>query len=677
MRALLATLTPWLVLVGCGGDSGSSEDADSTDSAPAETTTAGDTDATVAPETIAETSSDSADGGAVETEDAEVEVEEAQCNDDLDCRLPCLEGRCLDGRCNYDALDPNATGCAIGAPPECIATGAPSPERACLFCNPFADATRYSNTAFDEGFEHARALMLVERLTSSPASWTISTARAASGTHSLYFGDPALGTYDVGERAAARALTPPISLPPDADAIDLSLAFQLFADTEETPGFDRLLVRLIPPGSDPADGEVLWSSDEIGGSTLGEFLPISLPLEGLADGAQIAFEADTVDEIINNYEGFYLDSVRLRSSCCDAEAECDDGNPCTEDSCAEGLCRYVARASCCLNDSDCDDGDPCSDDSCQIARGEGGGSCVSVIREDCCAVASECDDSDPCTEDTCVIAEGGAGRCRQAPLCCAATAECDDGDACTIGDCVDGQCRYHSACCRDDADCDDGVACTLDRCDDGVCRNEFSYEVGCCIPDVLTERFEDGAPEGWTLSPPANNVGWRVHDNAAAPSGSSVLYYGHPTLNFYESGGRNGGSAITPLVRLPDGVELKLTFQVLLDIEDNPMRDLFEVEALIGQAVVPLVAKAELTSSGWQEVQVDLTWAASQAIQIRFSFDTVDGAQNTTRGIFIDDVRLLSSCLPRPCGVDAECGSRASCITGTCQEGICRYGGGC
>lgn len=661
-RAMAIALT---ALVAC---------SDSSDRADA------DARAEVDPDTSpADTSDANGDTARPDVADADAgDAAPAECEVDLDCRLPCAEGRCLDGRCTYAAADPTASGCLDGEPLACVAPGAPSPASACLFCNPHAALIGYSNVALAETFEVGAGRLLIEKLTPSSASWTISSRRAADGERSLYFGDAALGTYDVGERAAARAVTPPIALP--ADPPELTVGFQLFADTEETPGFDRLQLLVLPPASGDDDAVapvVVWSSDEIGGTTHGEFLPIAVALGPLAPGQRLAFEADSVDGIINGFEGFYIDSVRLFSGCCDAEHPCDDGNPCTDDACGDGLCTFTARASCCLSDGDCDDGDPCSDDRCQRAAGERGGACVSVPRPDCCAAASDCDDGDPCTEDACLTEADGAGRCRQAPLCCASDAACDDGDACTIGTCLDGQCHYRSACCRADADCDDGVACTLDRCEAGVCHNDFTYERGCCVPDVLSERFDAGAPGGWNLSPPANNVGWRVHPNPSAPSGTHVLYYGHPTLNFYESGGRNSGTATTPLVRLPDGVELKLSFQVLLDVEDNPQRDLFAVEALIGQAVVPLVGKAELTLGRWQEVQVDLTWAASQAIQIRFSFDSVDGAQNTTRGVLLDDVRLLSTCLPRRCGLDAECGSRASCIVGTCDDGQCRYGGGC
>jgi len=660
----LAALSIGLCAGGCPADAGSDADG-ATDVADTRSDTTDATDATVgdASETDADVADSAPDVAAV-------------CTLDLDCRLTCAEGRCVAGQCVYGGPDPTAAGCVVGD--MCVAAGSPSPARACFFCNPFEDVAGFSARAFGESFEVGAGRMLIEKLTPSSASWTISTVRSASGSRSLYFGDAATRSYDVGERAAARAATPALALPAtEATGLPLSLSFQLFADTEETPGFDRLRVLLLPPEGDDAEPKVVWSSDEIGGTTLGEFLPIVVALGPVAAGQRVTFEADSIDAIINGFEGFYIDDVALRSDCCDPEHGCDDGNACTTDVCAEGACVYRERSSCCLADVDCDDGDPCSDDRCNAVGSGAGGACVSTVRAECCSIAGDCNDGNPCTEDACSIDASGAGSCKQVPLCCERTVDCEDGDACTIGECLDGQCQYHSACCRDDADCDDHIACTTDHCETGVCSNAFTYEPGCCIPDVMTERFDLGAPASWVLSPPANNVGWRVQANASAPSGSSVLYYGHPTLNFYESGGRNTGSATTKLVQLPDGVEMRLSFQVLIDVEANLQRDLFRIEALIGQTVVPLVDKAELTRGSWQEVAVDLSWAASQAVQIRFVFDTVDGAQNTTRGVFIDDVRLLSSCLPRRCGVAAECGSRAECIEGSCEDNICRFAGGC
>lgn len=74
----------------------------------------------------------------------------------------------------------------------------------------------------------------------------------------------------------------------------------------------------------------------------------------------------------------------------------------------------------------CDDGNPCTDDSCVA------GECVSENNTD------PCDDGDPCTEiDTC--SDG---------TCVGAAMDCDDGDECTLDDCDGGDCVH-----EDDIEC--------------------------------------------------------------------------------------------------------------------------------------------------------------------------------------------------------------------------------
>jgi len=592
------------------------------------------------------------DTGAVDTHDvADVDAGPGAfalaCVGSEQCSVGCARGTCRAGRCDFAGPHPSASGCVIAAGDEgqCVARGAARPDQpACFFCNPGVDAGGFVNLAFADDFEAGGAQIAVEKLVATPATWVITTARAATGLHSLYFGDPAAMTYDVGERAAAVARTLPIEAPAGAE---LELSFLVWAETEGTDGYDRLRV-LVEDGE--ARREV-WSSDVLGGSTGGVFTPVTVALGGVPAGARIAFEADTIDGIINRFEGFYLDAVRVATTCCDpgagsAASDCDDNDPCTVDGCvpdgeaaAGGACGHTPIIGCCLSDASCEDGNPCTADRCSAP----GGTCSSAVIPGCCAGASDCDDRDPCTEDRCVEV-----ACAHAPLCCDGDGDCDDGDPCTSGRCDGGQCRYTSACCREDADCDDGLACTDDRCDNGTCRNAFTYAPGCCIPDVLTEGFDDSAltPGGWTLSPIVNNVGWQVLSSSEARSDPALLYYGHKTLGFYETGGRNQGTAATPFVRLPDGVQLELSFMVLADIEASTTRDTFEVQAVVGNQVVALVGKAELVLGAWQEVHVDLSFAAGQLVQVRFVFDTVDGVANTRRGLFVDDVRILSSCLP-------------------------------
>ena len=94
---------------------------------------------------------------------------------------------------------------------------------------------------------------------------------------------------------------------------------------------------------------------------------------------------------------------------------CNDGNPCTDDSCLTGGCVYSA------NSAACDDGDPCTlVDSCSATVCVGSG-------------ADDCDDQNDCTADSC---ESGNGCVYEVT-----GGSCEDGDFCTVTDtCTDGQC---------------------------------------------------------------------------------------------------------------------------------------------------------------------------------------------------------------------------------------------
>lgn len=141
-----------------------------------------------------------------------------------------------------------------------------------------------------------------------------------------------------------------------------------------------------------------------------------------------------------------------------APAECDDDNPCTEDSCdATWGCEHSwvtggcdDRSACTTDDVcefgqcrgkaiPCDDADACTADSCDPLLG-------------CQRLPLVCDDHNPCTTDAC----DRGGGCRYT----ARSGGCDDGLACTLLDtCVAGVCRPGAVTCDDDD------ACTADVCD--------------------------------------------------------------------------------------------------------------------------------------------------------------------------------------------------------------------
>jgi predicted ribosomally synthesized peptide with SipW-like signal peptide len=101
----------------------------------------------------------------------------------------------------------------------------------------------------------------------------------------------------------------------------------------------------------------------------------------------------------------------------------------------------------CLSDADCDDGNPCTDNTCEVGAG-GLTECVSVSNNDPCDDGVFCNGQDTCDQDVCV--PGGPDPCPG--LLCD-----EDGDRCVE--------------CRGDDDCpDDGLFCTGDPvCEDGDC----------------------------------------------------------------------------------------------------------------------------------------------------------------------------------------------------------------
>ena len=203
---------------------------------------------------------------------------------------------------------------------------------------------------------------------------------------------------------------------------------------------------------------------------------------------------------------------------------CDDGLWCTQpDQCLQGFCGGVLR--------DCDDGDPCTIDTCdedqniclheseEIPNAEGPpghSSCNNSQDDDCdgytdlddedcydCQIDQQCNDNNPCTSDTCV-----QGVCIVQAL--SDGSACDDGVWCTIDDaclestcvgqardcshvaqaCKSAQCNEQTEACEatsmpDNTSCSDGAYCTVDdRCLAGECigvARDCSHLADLCI----------------------------------------------------------------------------------------------------------------------------------------------------------------------------------------------------
>ncbi len=164
----------------------------------------------------------------------------------------------------------------------------------------------------------------------------------------------------------------------------------------------------------------------------------------------------------------------------DSGGKCNDGNPCTTDSCDKTLgCIYKA------NTATCEDGDPCTE----------GDLCASKVCKP--GKAKVCSDGNPCTTDLCNKQTGCVTFANSDP--------CTDGDACTLGDtckggqCVPGDakvCKDTNPCSADTCDsktgncvfdtqisgsiiCDDGVPCTLDDCNSITGCSHIAADKAC------------------------------------------------------------------------------------------------------------------------------------------------------------------------------------------------------
>ncbi len=173
---------------------------------------------------------------------------------------------------------------------------------------------------------------------------------------------------------------------------------------------------------------------------------------------------------------------RLIISGTDPGGECDDLNPCTDDTCESGACSNI------YNTAPCDDGDLCTESDTCVA-----GACAGSPR-DCSALDG------PCAVGACEASTGG---------CVAQPANegdpCDDGDYCTLTDlCNDGSCVPGAArdCSALDGPCNTGVCDSAQQ----QCLSQPAHEndscddaLYCTIDDICTAGTCSGAPRNCTV----------------------------------------------------------------------------------------------------------------------------------------------------------------------------------
>jgi len=185
--------------------------------------------------------------------------------------------------------------------------------------------------------------------------------------------------------------------------------------------------------------------------------------------------ACTTDACANGVCGF-----ATVTGCCRADSDCaDDGNACTTDSCVANACQHSALSGCCIENADCSDGNLCTSDACA------NNACSNVAIVGCCNADSDCSDGNACTTDVC-----SNNVCSVAAVvgCCAADVECADANVCTADACVANRCVHNvlGGCCNTDSECNDSDPCTTDRCADTACSHSLVVG-GACGCNVNTD----------------------------------------------------------------------------------------------------------------------------------------------------------------------------------------------
>lgn len=305
--------------------------------------------------------------------------------------------------------------------------------------------------------------------------WHITGRRAATGAHAFWYGQEATGDYDDGTANAGDLLSPVIGL---AGVESPILSFFELIEVEAGNDFDLIEVTVFD--ADDPSKSLFFPKEKA--NTAGSFVPRMLPIASFAGAnIQIRFHFDTIDGIANDFEGWYIDDIRIigtgTGATC-AHAPCDVGEPLdpTCDTCVETVC--AADALCCSStwDSLCvlEAMDLCAltCDSC----GDG----ICEPGEDCSTCPEDCGACPVCEHDPC---EAGAPLDPQCDEC--ATTVCEQDSFCcdVLWDrlCIqqaESLCglQCDASCNHDTCSVGDPLAPSCDTCTDTVC----ALDPYCC-----------------------------------------------------------------------------------------------------------------------------------------------------------------------------------------------------
>ncbi len=301
---------------------------------------------------------------------------DSECKDDN----PCTLDRCSENVCAY--IDQCCTADADCTDNDPVCTQDRCINSWCYF-QPTGAAGCCTPERYFESFEGSGlpAGWVVSN-TSDQYGWRISGFKANSGAQSLYYGDVFATAY--GTTNSGTATSGPMFVP---SAPSATLSAYLWYDTESN--WDKLTLSIVTESGSSTLGQV-------SGNSMG-WVPVSYDISSFM-GRTVQLRAHFNSDFTTSMQGVFIDDIRIALACCGQDAQCNDGNLCTQDFCPgqEANCANVPVEGCCIRHDQCWDADPCTVDRCLEDH-----TCSHV--DVCCLTDGDCDDGDDvCTTDLCV-----------------------------------------------------------------------------------------------------------------------------------------------------------------------------------------------------------------------------------------------------------------------------------
>jgi len=285
-----------------------------------------------------------------------------------------------------------------------------------------------------------------------------------------------------------------------------------------------------PSNVNPGTGTEAWSAPApapTGSSVLSVFTGTN------PNGTWDLFVVDDETPDSGSMTGWCVNVV----AACAVNADCDDANVCTTDTCTAGACSHVSN-------NPCDDGNACTANACNPQTGQ------------CEFPPIVCNDNNTCTDDSC---DPGSG-CVYTPNdnnVCSDNSVCTTPDICQGGVCV-GQ---NPVVCPSD-----GNICTTEACNPATGQCESNNNTNACDdgnPCTTGDQCGPALAENFDgVTAPDLPVNWSSSADGGTPWTTVVTSFDTPPNSAFGADGATPAdeSLVSPLINIATATA-QLTFR--------------------------------------------------------------------------------------------------------------------